>query len=92
MITVKVTKSDIARAIKLTNANCTPYCTCPIALALKRTQKKKVVVYSAEDITIDERYYSVKDGQSKTVNNFINRFDSDENVKPIKFNIYTEKF
>ena len=92
MITVKVTKSDISRAIKLTNPSCGSYRTCPIALALKRTQKKKVVICSAEDITIDGRCYSAKDEQSKIVNNFIDRFDSDKNVKPIKFNLYTEKF
>jgi len=93
MITVKVTKSDIARAIKLSRSKYIgTFCTCPIALALKRTQKKKVAVYSAEDININGRCYWVKDESSNVVNGFINKFDREETVRPIKFNVYTNKF
>lgn len=91
MIKVHVTKKDINKAKKLRARE--PYyvnsCSCcPIALALKRTQKKKVKVDSSSDILIGGKYYTVVSREDeKLVDGFIDDFDAKKKVKPITFSI-----
>ena len=89
MIKVNVTRKDISRARKMKADGNESSCTfCPIALALKRAQKKKVQVYSHDSIYINKKLYVCDFESQMTVSIFISRFDWDMAVNPIKFKIY----
>jgi len=91
MIKVNVTKKDISKARKMIRMGGKASCdNCPIALALKRTQKKSVKVYKSDEIYINERTYYCKKDSSSIVNRFIDSFDAEIEVSPIKFDIYPQ--
>lgn len=88
MIKVKVTWRDIKLANKKNKLCGNPTTCCPIALALKRTQKKKVKVDCSSDILIGWKYYTVVSREDeKLVDGFIDDFDAKKKVKPITFSI-----
>lgn len=89
MIKVNVTKKDISRARKMKAKENEASCFwCPIALAIKRVQKKKVQIYNYDSMFINKKPYACDSKSQITVGNFISRFDWDMEVHPIKFDIY----
>ena len=88
MIKVKVTNRDIKLANKRALKGKSHCYNCPIALALKRTQKKRVKVDGADDIYIGDKYYATDIKEVRLVDKFIEAFDNREKVKPISFTIY----
>lgn len=82
MLCIEVTQADITKARKLCkDYNCSVCKICPVAVATARKQKKSVSVgRSVISLCNGRRYIIDEKGQ-----NFIDRFDSNQRVRPIKF-------
>ena len=84
MLHIEVTQADITKARKLAKTNDWGYTIskmCPVVFAVARKQKKIVSVgCSVISLCNGRRYIIDKKGQ-----NFIDRFDSNQRVRPIKF-------
>jgi len=80
---VQVKQCDIVRG------ECGDTQKCALARALNRTFKQKGwAIGAADDISSPyKKNYRVVNKDYQKVNQFINRFDSQEKVKPIKFSI-----
>ncbi len=92
MLHIEVTQADITKSRKLFK----PFMNddtiivdkiCPVAVAVARKQKKKVEVGSTTISLCNGRSY-VMDEKGQ---NFINRFDNNKRVRPIKFTALQEK-
>jgi hypothetical protein len=92
MIKVHVTKKDINKAEKLRKTigeeNFNYYSCCPVAMALKRTQKKRVEVSPPNEATIGVHSYAPSSNKDEIeFAKIISRFDSGGRVKPTSFRI-----
>ena len=79
---IKVTKKDIKNGLPCSDSSC------PIALAVRRTLKHREIV------TVDSLYVGINGKYSrlsKRAIRFVEKFDSNEIVKPFEFNIKLKK-
>jgi hypothetical protein len=94
MINIKVTQKHIDKALKYyRNATIEEEVStleqyCPIALALKESQKKRVRVVSNDNIALNyDIYIPINNKERRKVRSFINNFDNHREVYPSKFKI-----
>lgn len=88
MIKINVTQKIINKAKEYRLLNKDPEYYCPIALALKQSQKKKVCASSSNFIYIGGKRYKGSDVyESNKINSFMYDFDFKKNVPPTTFEI-----
>lgn len=88
MIKINVTQKIINKAKKYRLLNKDPEYYCPIALALKENQKKKVRVVSNDNISLNyDVYIPINNKERRKVRSFINNFDNHREIRPSKFKI-----
>lgn len=77
---IQVTQDDIDKG-EIENPN-----TCAIARAVKReTHRRHVGIYEDNGIEIEKDHYKMP--WTKTIRNFIDRFDKGEKVRPFSFEL-----
>lgn len=94
---VTVTQRDIDKASRILNCpNPDPLrsCNCPVAQAIKRQQKKKVIVSGiwmrilcGKDAYDKSKHYSLP----QKARDFILSFDNNQEVKPFRFSVKIDK-